>query len=310
MKQPTKRVDVTNNPVGLGRVALIPAFNESRFIGSVVLAARLHVDKVIVVDDGSADSTALIAQYAGAEVIQMPQNGGKVAAVQAGLAYAAQLKPQVLVMLDGDGQHDASEIERMIAPIEDGSADLVIGSRFGTVVNDIPKWRQVGQHTLTWVTNRTSGVALTDSQSGFRAFSKDVLPLLDFQTDGFSIESEMQFIIKEHDLRVGEVPISVSYEEGPKRNPVTHGLQVLNGILRLVGTHRPLLYFSVPGFILFALAGLLGLWIIQIYQQTTTLAVGYGLVCVLLASVGTTCISTGLILHSIRAWLVGWKPSA
>lgn len=289
------------------RVALIPAFNESRFIGSVVLEARRYVDKVIVVDDGSTDSTALIAQSAGAEVIQLPENRGKAAAVQAGLEYLATLESKVVILLDGDGQHNPTEIGRLAQPIETDSADFVIGTRFNRIKNNIPKWRQVGQHTLTWITNVSSGVALTDSQSGFRAFSSDILPLLTFQTSGFSLESEMQFIINQHNLRVGEVSISVVYAEPAKRNPFTHGLQVLNGILRLIGTHRPLLFFAVPGCLLLLLAVLMGGWVVHIYRQTITLAIGYALVCVLLATIGTTCISTGLILHSIRAWLVGWR---
>ncbi|MGB1249204.1 MAG: glycosyltransferase family 2 protein [Candidatus Promineifilaceae bacterium] len=288
-------------------VALIPAHNEARFIGSVVLEARQHVKTVVVVDDGSADSTANIAQAAGATVLQLEKNVGKAGAIMAGLALMAHNAPHVVVMLDGDGQHNAAEIPHLLEPIATGSADLVIGTRFSSIQSDIPAWRQVGQHTLTQVTNLASGVHLTDSQSGFRAFSAEVLPLLNFATDGFSLESEMQFIIRKHELRVSEVPISVVYAEAPKRNPITHGLQVLNGIIKLVGMSRPLLFFCVPGITSLLLGFAMGLLIMRIYQQSTELAVGYALICIMLLIIGTTSLSTGVILYSLRTWLVNWQ---
>ena len=298
-----KEIDLTPQ---VNRIALIPAYNEARFIGSVVLEALLHVDLVLVVDDGSTDNTSQIAQSAGASVIQMPHNAGKAEAVQVGLAAAAPYSPKVIVMLDGDGQHNAAEIPHVIAPILDESTDLVIGSRFQQIESDIPQWRQVGQHALTWVTNKSSGTHSTDSQSGFRAFSAATLPLFNFQTNGFSIESEMQFIAHEHNLRVTEVPISVVYAEPAKRNPVAHGLQVLNGIMKLVGMNRPLLFFGIPGSVSLSIGTFIGLWIVRIYQQSAELAVGYGLLSILLLIVGTTTISTAIILHSLRAWLYNW----
>src|SRR5919202_3956184 len=150
-------------------------------------------------------------------------------------------------MLDGDGQHCAEDIPQVLAPVLDGVADVVVGSRFLEVKSDIPAYRQVGQHGLTLVTNLASGVRISDSQSGFRAFSPLALDALSFSQGGFSIESEMQFLVREHKLRLVEAPIKVIYAEKAKRNPVHHGMQVINGIMRLVGQIRPLLYFGLPG---------------------------------------------------------------
>lgn len=294
------------------RIALIPAYNEARFIGSVVLQVQPHVDQVVVVDDGSSDDTADTARAAGAIVCSMPQNAGKASAISQGIRYIRRLElfkqgpPTVVVMIDGDGQHDASQIPALLAPIEQAEADIVIGSRFIGIKSRIPRWRVFGQHALTLATNVSSGVHSTDSQSGFRAFAPSVLPYLDFSAKGFSLESEMQFIIREHDLRLVEVPISVVYEEPPKRNPIKHGLEVLNGILRLVGQSRPLFFFGLPSLLLLFVGGLIGLWVVDLYQHTSTLAMGYALTGGLLSIMGGIGFATAIILHTIRAWLMEW----
>ncbi len=288
------------------RIALIPAYNEERFIGSVVLQALKYVDRVVVIDDGSDDETALIAEEAGADVLSLPENMGKARAVSEGISYLRRLRPTAIVMIDGDGQHDAKQIPMMLAPIEEGKADMVIGSRFVGIESEIPKWRIFGQHALTLATNMASGVHTTDSQSGFRAFSPEALPFLDFYADGFSIESEMQFIAAEQELRLAEVPISVVYEEPPKRNPIRHGLQVLNGVLRLVGQMRPLLFFGVPGLSVFSAGLLVGMWVLQIGHTSSQLAMGYALFSVLLCIIGVMSLATGFILHSMRALVVDW----
>ena len=285
-------------------VALIPAFNEERFIGSLVLAVQSYVDHVVVVDDGSSDRTVEIAQKAGATVVQHQINQGKAAAVNTGFTFVRRLRPAVLVMLDGDGQHCADDIPQMLAPVRADEADVVVGSRFMSVKSDIPAYRKVGQHGLTLVTNLASGVSISDSQSGFRAFSSRALEQLSFSQGGFSIESEMQFLVREHRLRVLEVPIKVIYAEPAKRNPVSHGMQVLNGILRLVGQIRPLLFFGVSGVVTLLLGMALGLHIVDIYARTQTLAIGYGLLTVMLCVIGMLLVFVGLVLHSTRGMLL------
>jgi glycosyltransferase involved in cell wall biosynthesis len=298
---------IAPDPPQRRRVALIPAYNEARFIGSVVLQTRHSVDIIVVVDDGSTDGTADLARQAGAVVVEMPQNGGKAKALSVGLAYIATLRPTAVVMLDGDGQHHPHQIPTVLAPIEREEADIVIGSRFLDIKSEIPRWRIWGQHALTLATNVASGVKATDSQSGYRAFAPDILELLRFNSEGgFSVESEMQFLVQEYNLRLVEVPISVVYAEPPKRNPVFHALQVLNRILRLVGQNRPFLSFGVPGFLALLFGILLGVQVIAIYQASLTLAVGYALLSVLLLVLGAIGIATGTILHSVRGLLIEW----
>lgn len=285
-------------------VVLIPAYNEERFIGSLVLTARQYVDEVIVIDDGSHDRTADIAQRAGAVVLRHSVNQGKAAAVNTGFGYVSRRQYAGVVMFDGDGQHHAEDIPAVLAPVLREQADIVVGSRFLSTRSDIPAYRQVGQHGLTFLTNLASGVAVSDSQSGYRAFSLHAVRWLSFQQGGFSIESEMQFLAGEHQLRIVEVPISVTYSEPAKRNPVRHGMQVVNGIVKLVGQSRPLLFFGVTGLLCLVFGLLLGLHMIDIYTRTQQLAIGYGLITAILSIVGTLFFFLGAMLHSTRGMLI------
>ncbi|MEW6578501.1 MAG: glycosyltransferase family 2 protein [Chloroflexota bacterium] len=287
------------------RVAVIAALNEDRFIGSVVLKTRHYVDQVIVVDDGSHDQTAAIAEQAGAIVVRHERNLGKAQAVNTGLRRAREMKAALVVLIDADGQHNPAEIPALLAPIEAGAADVVVGSRFLSVRSHIPRWRIWGQRALTLATNLASGVAITDSQSGFRVLSQRALETLAFRPEGgFSLESEMQFLAQQHGLSIQEVPVSVTYAERPKRNPFGHGFQVVNGILVLVSQHRPLIFFGVPGLLILALGLALGVIVVDRYNDYQTLAVGTALISILLAIIGIQTLFTGIILHSIRALLM------
>ena len=285
-------------------VALIAAYNEARFIGSVVIGARAFVDTVVVVDDGSADDTRRIAESAGAHVLPMPQNGGKGAALQHGLKFVLETYSQcAIVLLDGDGQHDPSEIPTVVQPILANDADMVVGSRFLDVRSQIPWWRQIGQHSLTLVTNVASGAPLTDSQSGFRALSSRAAQKFTFSGKGFSVESEMQFAARQHDLRVQEISITCVYEEPPKRNPVKHGLQVLDGILRMVLQLRPLFFFGLLSATMLMMGLVLGLKVVTNFNTYHELAVGYALITVMLVVMGSIFLSTGVTLHALRSFL-------
>jgi glycosyltransferase involved in cell wall biosynthesis len=280
-------------------VAVIPAFNEERFIASVVLNTLHYATHVIVVDDGSTDRTALLARLAGANVIEMPENGGKGLALNAGFREAREFRPDVIVMLDGDAQHEPSEIPTVAGPVLRGEADVVVGSRFMEISSEIPRWRQVGQHALTFATNRASGVAISDSQSGFRAFHPSALDLLHFKGAGLSVESEMQFLLERSELRVAEVPISVQYLDGNKRNPVVHGIEVLDVVLTLVTRRRPIAFIGAPGILLMTIGIVIGLRVVEVVNINHAVPIGTAVLSTLCILVGLVLAVTGVILNTL-----------
>ena len=291
-------------PGGLRVLAAVPCFNEERFIGSVVLKTRQYIGQVLVVDDGSSDVTSEVAEAAGAVVIKHQQNSGKAEALNTAFAAANALDVDILVVLDGDGQHRPDEIPALVQALIDDDADIVNGSRFHPdALGTIPNVRRAGQQLLTTATNLGSGVAVSDSQSGFRVFSRRAIQSLSFRASGFSVEAEMQFLAGEHGLRVVERPITAVYADPPKRNVFGQGLTVLNGVLRLIGQHRPLLFFGLPGLVLSLMGLILGAYVVQIYIETRQLAIGYTVLTVLLAEVGLLSLFSGLLLHSIRAFI-------
>ncbi|MCW1966963.1 MAG: glycosyltransferase family 2 protein [Anaerolineae bacterium] len=282
-------------------VVVIPAFNEARFIGSVVIQSLRFTPQVLVIDDGSQDDTAYIAEQAGAMVIRHERNGGKSKAVNTALNWARENQVQALVLIDGDGQSSPLEIPSVVAPVLSGEADVVIGSRFLQVKSDIPVYRQVGQHLLTAATNLTSAVNVTDSQSGFRALSRRAIEAMFFTGTGLSVESEMQFLMQKHQLRLAEVPVSVVYAEPAKRNPVAHGVQILTNLIKLVSENRPLTFFGGAGLASLLIGILFGLHVTDTYFRTFQLAVGYAMISVLLTLLGVIAVFVGIILHNLRA---------
>lgn len=230
-----------NDPRQPRIVAAIPAYNEGIAVVQVVLGARAHADKVIVIDDGSSDHTARFAAGAGAEVVQHPVNRGKAAAITTACRAAVRERADILVLLDGDGQHNPQEIPLLLAPIQRGAADVVIGSRFLDVRNPTPYYRTIGQRVLNVATHLGSGLACSDSQSGFRALSRRVYPALELRETflhGLGGESEMQFQLAELDARLADVPIYVSYDERARRSPLKHGFGVLYRVLVLTARSR------------------------------------------------------------------------
>ncbi|MBR3213726.1 MAG: glycosyltransferase family 2 protein [Methanosphaera sp.] len=229
---------------------LLPAYNEEVAIGSMVILSLKYADEVIVIDDGSTDRTAKISKLAGATVLQHQSNKGKGVALKTGFDYASNY--DIIVTIDADGQHNPSEIPCLIKPIEDNTADIVNGSRYlNGHDNDTPTYRRVGQTVLDTATNVAAGVKLTDSQSGFRAFSSDSIKYFEFNPDGLGIESDMLIEASQNNLRILEVPISVRYDvQTTRENPVVQGLSVLMRILEIMRFNRPLYFYGISGSII------------------------------------------------------------
>ncbi len=280
--------------------AIIPTYNEELAIGSVIITTEKHVDHVIVVDDGSTDRTVEIAKLAGAEVIEHQENLGKGAALKTG--FDAVKEADIIVTLDGDGQHNPDEIPKLIKPIETGDADIVNGSRYlGNKKNETPRYRRLGQTVLDNAIKLNSGLKISDSQSGFRAFAKDTIPAFRFNGTGYFIESEMLIDAAHYGSRIMEVEIGAKYnrDNTHKKNPVSHGVGVLVRILQDMEFNRPLYYFTIPGLILIAIGLIYGFYSFSEYLSGTNRSLAPTTIAALISLAGTFIAFTGVILHSI-----------
>jgi glycosyltransferase involved in cell wall biosynthesis len=280
-------------------IAAIPCFNEELTIGSLLLKTRSYVDDVLVVNDGSQDSTAKVATLAGARVISHDQNRGKGRAVLTAVDFALSQEYEVLVLMDGDGQHNPDEIPILLDGMKKGEADCVIGSRFLGSASDIPQHRVMGQRILNKLTNIAARKSTTDSQSGFRALNRRAMEALGTESEGYNIESDMIRRFSEQGLRISEVPISVRYKvpNGNKQNAITHGLGVFSHIVSLIGYRRPLISFSIPGLVMTITGLLLAFHSYSLYQEWGSFPYAYAFVSVVVFTLGVVMILVGLILN-------------
>src|SRR2546425_4363048 len=223
-----QRVDFSANeepmrPVALLVVAGIPGYNEERTIAKVVVVSLRQVDKVVVCNDGSTDMTGIIASKLGAEVISHERNLGKGEALRSLFKAARSVRADVLVTLDGDGQHNPEEIPRLVDAIKSGAADVVVGSRFLGPRTSVPRYREVGNKFL----NALISDGVGDTQSGFRAYGKAVIESIVPAEMGMGVDSEILMEASQRGFKIAEVPVSVAYGGGrtSKPQPLLHYLR-------------------------------------------------------------------------------------
>jgi glycosyltransferase involved in cell wall biosynthesis len=295
---------LAHNGSNLLVVAGIPAFNEEKTIARIVLGAQKHVHVVVVCDDGSTDLTGEIADRLGAVVVRHERNEGYGAAVQSLIRRARELKADVLVTLDADGQHDPSEIPKLLKPIEDGVAEVVLGSRFmdkaGTA--DMPVHRQFGVKVITTLANGSGKNGVTDAQSGFRAYSKRAMERLGvISEDGMGASIEVLREIQKSGLKIYEVPISCKYAGMQKssENATKHGLGLLMSLIKLVVEDRPLTFLGIPGALSIALGALFGVWMMELYVSTDRIVTNVALASIAFILIGFFMVSTAITLYAL-----------
>ena len=213
-------------------IALIPAYNEASQVGLVVAGVAALVDRVIVVDDASTDDTAACAAAAGALVLRHVVNRGAGGATATGLRAARRLGADFAVTLDADGQHLAGDLPALLKPLQDDSADLVIGSRL-LAPQGMPWLRRGANQAANLVTRVLHGAHVSDSQSGYKAFNRKALQAIHPTARGFEFCTELLGQATRARLRVVEVPITVVYTDysRSKGQGLGAGLQTLGRLL-------------------------------------------------------------------------------
>jgi glycosyltransferase involved in cell wall biosynthesis len=290
-------------------IAALPAYNEETYLAKIIPQIKPSVDFVIVVDDGSTDATSTISHHMGAYVIKHPENRGYGGALQTIFSAAREFNADALVIMDSDGQHDPNDVEKVLEPLLDG-AEVVIGSRFlDTTKNVIPKYRKIGMKVLDTATSAAGVENGLDTQSGFRAYGKKAISIINISGTGMSAGSEILVQIKDNNLRIAEVPIHVRYDiKGTSsQNPVTHGFLALYNIIGMISYRRPLPIFGIPG-IIFVIAGLLlGSWAITEYYTSATFPFVLLMVSMVLVMLGLSLIIASLILNYLVVFVTDMK---
>ena len=231
----------------------IPAFNEEKNIAAIITKLADITDTIIVCNDGSSDLTSDIAEKMGAFVINHEKNLGYGAAIRSIFLKAKELNGDILVTFDADGQHRIEDVEKVTKPIIDQEVDLVIGSRFlDESEKEVPQYRKVGIKVITKITNASIKKQLTDSQSGFRAYSKKVLAELNPSELGMGISTEILIKASSKNFRITEVPIKILYTgDTSTHNPVSHGSSVILSTIKYTSIEHPLKFYGIPSMILF-----------------------------------------------------------
>jgi glycosyltransferase involved in cell wall biosynthesis len=283
-----RKKEISQNSIEKLIIAL-PAFNEEKNISSVVKGALKYSNTVVVVDDGSTDNTAIIAEETGAIVVKHGKNQGYGAALNTIFNTARSMDADALVIIDSDGQHNPSDIKCLVEKLKTG-ADVVIGSRFLEINNTIPMYRQVGMKILDLFTTAAGVNKITDSQSGFRAYGRKALAVMSISGKGMSAGSEILIKISDYNLKVSEVPITVRYdiEDTSTHNPVYHGFSVLSNILALINFKNPIIFVGIPASVLIII-GLIAVYFAMFMGESFALSKIY------LVLISETFLFTGLI---------------
>ena len=278
----------------------IPAYNEERAIVSILKRSLKYSDKVIVIDDGSTDDTAKIAKESGAVVISHKKNEGYGASVITLFERARQESADILVILDGDGQHNPEQIPLLINTLQENNVDVVIGSRFLDTTSQTPGYRKRGIKIITSAANFGTDFKVTDAQSGFRAYSKRAIESIHPTETGMAISTEILLKISNKGLSVAEVPITISYtDDSSTKHPVPHGIAVLMNTLKFISVKHPIIFYGLPGIVLVVIGSILGYQFLDAYLHRQVIFLGSIMASIILFLVGTILCVTAVLLYSM-----------
>jgi len=279
----------------------IPAYNEEKNISEIIKKLQKITNKIIVCDDGSNDSTAKIAKEMGVLVVQHETNLGYGAAIRSIFLKAREEKSEFLITLDSDGQHRIEDIQIILEPLKTGKADIVIGSRFlNNGGKNVPSYRKVGIKILTKLANTSLEQNITDSQSGFRGYGKDVIENVTPSESGMGVSNEILIKANKQGLKIVEVPIIILYDgDTSTHNPISHGSSVLISTLKFISIEHPLKFYGIPGFV-FLLIGLSFLiFTVNLFTETRQILLSSTIIGVGSTIFGIILIQSSILLYAM-----------
>ncbi len=282
-------------------IAGLPAYNEQSNIATIITKLKEFTDGVIVCNDGSSDLTSQIAKQLGVIVVDHIKNLGYGSAIKSIFQRFLETDGDILVTIDADGQHHAEDIQKIVKPIIDNNADLVIGSRFTeTNMTKIPRYRKFGISAITKITNISTKQKITDSQSGFRAYRREIILQTSLSETGMAVSTEILIKADRKNFRIAEVGITVDYpEDSSTHNPVSHGTSVFIKTLKFISIQHPLKFFGISAIVFLCIGIGFIIWTIQAYAQDGKIITNIALIGIGITIVGVVLIQTAVLLHSI-----------
>ena len=278
----------------------IPAYNEEKNIAGILLKLKKKYNEIIVCDDGSNDLTSEISKELGATVVEHDRNLGYGAGIRSIFLKAKEMKADILVTFDADGQHRIEDIDTVIQPIIDNDSDIVIGSRFLSKSSDMPKYREIGIRTITSITNSSMKEKLSDSQSGFRGYNKKILENITPSETGMGVSTEILIKSSKKKFRINEVPIIVSYEgETSTHNPVSHGASVILSTIKFTSIEHPLKFYGISGLFFLGMGLFFLFWTLQLFTESGRIVTNISLIGIGGIVIGIILLVTATILYSI-----------
>lgn len=295
----------------MNTIVTIPAYNEEKTIGAVLKSIKKSLDgskykssyKILVVDDGSKDKTAAIAKNSGSIVYSHPKNYGLAECFRTEIQKCIELKADVIVHIDADLQYIPDEIPKLIKEIENGY-DLVLGSRFKGKIEDMPLVKRLGNLAFSKVVTEITGFAISDAQTGFRAFTRKVAEDIQI-TSSYTYTQEQIIRAVRHKFKIKEVPIYFAKRDGKSRlisSPFGYALRAGINIIRIYRDYEPLKFFGVMGSSIFFAGIVLGLYLVyfQFFGNGAFRHLGLMMLDVLILSIGLQIIIFGFVADMSR----------
>jgi len=290
-------------------IVSIPAYNESvtigRLIGNIhsVMKKNKYNYKILVVDDGSKDNTAEEAKKAGAVVYSHPKNYGLAETFSTEMEKALKLGGDAIVHIDADVQYKPEEIPRLVKEIEKGY-DLVLGSRFKGIIESMPFVKRLGNKAFSKVISGIVGIKISDAQTGFRAFTKEVAEKIKI-TSGYTYTQEQIIRAVRGKFRIKEVPVYFAKRADKSRlisSPLRYATRAWISIIRIYRDYEPLKFFGIIGSSIFFSGFVLGLYLtyIQIFGEGVNRHLGLMMLDILILSIGLQIVIFGFIADMLK----------